>query len=172
MIEVVEGMIRNINGYKDKPETEPKTGKQGVLELTGPLAFSKIMYRLLHKHPCLLVDGFDKLGIGFYNIAIPSEQMKTNGGLGTKAPHYSKLKSGIVQDHPDYAWAGNPSTAETSVGESVRPASHLVNGPNVDTCDDVGPPAAKKLKKKYVILIACDGNRIASPMREGCPPHA
>ena len=145
MIEVVEGMIRNINGYKDKPETEAKTGKQGVLELTGPIAFSKIVYPLLHKHPCLMVDGFHKIGIGFYGVATGEEQKKTRGGLGTKAPHYSKLRTAIVQDHPDYAWAGNPSTAETSVGESDKPASH--NGPDVYSCDDVGPPA-KKLKNK------------------------
>ena len=81
------------------------TGKDGVLYLTGPWAMSIIVYRILHLHPHLLVDGFAKLGIDFYSIRSYKQLIDDNAhSLGSGVLHYSKLGSAIVLDEVNLRW--------------------------------------------------------------------
>ena len=113
MLQVVRGVTENIQNYRSHFEKvgvsqafgAATVGKQGVLELTGPLAFSKIIWPILHNYPHLLVNGFQKLGVEFYKLQSYQSLRHTNGGLGCGTQHYSKLKTKIVLDEPDLSWS-------------------------------------------------------------------
>ena len=58
MWQVILGIRDNIRAYPAKIQegNDMFVGKKGVLNLTGPLAMSEIMYKHLHMNPHLLVD--------------------------------------------------------------------------------------------------------------------
>jgi len=120
---VIEGVCKNILDYRlawqhrgssssgsasgssSGSGNRAMTGKDGVLYLTGPRAMSIIVYRILHLHPHLLVDGFAKLGIDFYAVRSYKQLIDDNAhSLGSGVLHYSKLRSAIVLDDVDLRW--------------------------------------------------------------------
>ena len=112
---VVKGICANIEAYGAKwnrhgpikSGRDATVGKEAVLRLTGPLAFSEIVYKMLHLHSNLLVDGFGKLGIDFYAIKTYKELENQNASsVGSGRPHYSTLTTRIVREkhEPDYRW--------------------------------------------------------------------
>eukprot|EP00959_Pyramimonas_sp_CCMP1952_P107552 2248575-Pyramimonas_sp.AAC.1 len=78
------------------------------------------MYRNLHLHPRMLVDGFSKLGIGFYALKTHELLVKENAaGLGSGEIHHSKLKTRIALNAPGRGW--NPEQEQDAKRVRLSP---------------------------------------------------
>ena len=66
----------------DRSQTK-SVGKEGGLHLTGPLAMSKNMRKMLRMHAHLLVDAFGKLGVDFYAMQTYQGLINFNAATGS-----------------------------------------------------------------------------------------
>ena len=90
MKDIIDAITDKINNYN---EEEDGTGKLGVLHLTGPKIYSKIIDENKHKYSNLSYhDNYRNLHLNYCNI---DAEMDTHINLFNK-PHYSTLTTPIV----------------------------------------------------------------------------
>jgi len=86
---VIEEVINNINNY-DVQKTG--VGKEAVLKVTGPIAYTRAIMPIQHKYPHREVVVHDDIGL-IYSVI--GDGFTHHVNLFSK-PHYSKLKTPVV----------------------------------------------------------------------------
>lgn len=81
---VIENVLRNIDTYIPGLHG---TGKPGVLRVTGPIAYSLAIHRLLDMHPHRMVDSRKELGFEYSVLAVNSHktEFKSHYSLQTES---------------------------------------------------------------------------------------
>jgi hypothetical protein len=84
---VMDTVMSNIDTYDPYLH---QTGKRGVLRLTGPIAYTLAIMRMMHAHPHRVVDGLNEMGLE-YNI------YANLGHANIFKGHYSRQTAPIVR---------------------------------------------------------------------------
>jgi mannosyltransferase OCH1-like enzyme len=88
---VCERVLRNIVSYGPVPA---RFGREGVLQVTGPIAYTLAIHPIRHHHPHRFIDVEQDGGLlySFYTVV--------DGHIGLSETHYSQLREPIVQLSP------------------------------------------------------------------------
>lgn len=82
---VIDTVIENIKTYR----ISDGVGKNGVLKLTGPIAYTEAIMPLVDKYPCRIIEVDDYIGLIYNNIGTSHINL-----FGNK--HYSKIQEPII----------------------------------------------------------------------------
>jgi inositol phosphorylceramide mannosyltransferase catalytic subunit len=92
---VIEKVKNNIQNYHIEQDFRNCIGKDGVLKVTGPLAYSKAIIPILHDHPHREAKFDEMIGLVYNNLWFLKASYKGHQYLFSKT-HYSFLEESII----------------------------------------------------------------------------
>jgi hypothetical protein len=89
---VIQNVIKNIEDYR----LSDGIGKEGVLKVTGPVAYSKSIMPLVSQYNCRIIDTNEMIGL-IYNNLPKSYNPFSDSHIGLFSnTHYSKIREPII----------------------------------------------------------------------------
>jgi mannosyltransferase OCH1-like enzyme len=89
---VIQAVLKNIDSYDPK---SVGVGKSGVLNVTGPIAYTKAISPIRNQHSHRLVEFDEYIGLVYNNLSSGLSLATSHIGLFSK-PHYSKINEPII----------------------------------------------------------------------------